>query len=195
METENITEVFAAIQKAIQTQVRVGMLPREQILAKALDAYSEIEFPEWLVPEAGRILDQAIAAQIALQASWPDETDCDRLDRAFAELEANGIVAIQNAVCCQSCAMEDVWFGIERMRAAGTPVRGYTFFHEQDTEAALLRDALYLAYGSTEKDPDLALQIGHAVQEQLEAWGFQVTWNGELRQRIKVQLLWQKRWT
>lgn len=129
------------------------------------------------------------------QEQWPQEPDCDRMERAFAELEENGIVAIQNAVCRQSCAMEDVWFGIEDMQKGGKEIRGYTFFHEQDSERALTRHSVHLAYGSIQKGKEEALKIGYEVKELLKAHGFEVQWNGEIRERIRVNLNWQKRWT
>lgn len=33
----------------------------------------------------------------AEEASWPDTTDCDRLDQAFAELNSRGIISLHNA--------------------------------------------------------------------------------------------------
>jgi len=35
------------------------------------------------------------------QREWPSVTDCDRLDRAFADLNGRGIVARQNFACCK----------------------------------------------------------------------------------------------
>ncbi len=194
MDTEAINQVVKDMREFIETKVEVGFMSREEILAVALEVYGDECPPNLLQPEANKTIENAIKTQLKAQADWPEETDCDRLDRAFAKLEANGIVAIQNGVCCQSCAMEDVWEGIEAMQEEGQEVRGYTFFHEQDTEAALTSGSVFLAYGSMAEGQNAALKIGHEVQVQLEADGFDVQWNGNIRQRIQVHLNWQKRW-
>src|SRR5262245_14896850 len=37
------------------------------------------------------------AAKAAAEAGWPAETDCERLDKAFAALNESGIIALANA--------------------------------------------------------------------------------------------------
>ena len=36
------------------------------------------------------------------QKSWPERTDCDRLDHAFSELDRRGIVARPHWTCCST---------------------------------------------------------------------------------------------
>ena len=39
------------------------------------------------------------------ERGWPETTDCDRLDRAFATLAAESVVARQHLWCCTRCAV------------------------------------------------------------------------------------------
>jgi len=50
------------------------------------------------------ILDREIQALRRDQEAWPEETDCDRLDRAFDRLKSSGILARQHYLCCDNCA-------------------------------------------------------------------------------------------
>ena len=44
----------------------------------------------------------------AAEASWPDTTDCDRLDQAFEELNSRGVIALHNAGYTMSDGISDV---------------------------------------------------------------------------------------
>jgi len=46
--------------------------------------------------------------KIAEEESWPDTTDCDLLDQAFAELNPRGIIALHNAGLTMSDGISDV---------------------------------------------------------------------------------------
>lgn len=59
------------------------------------------------------------------ELTWPEMTDCDRLDRAFNSLNENGIIALHNAGYTMSDGHEDVGHVLhERERRC---VRGYCF--------------------------------------------------------------------
>src|SRR5690348_10309272 len=63
------------------------------------------------------------------QKSWPAVTDCDRLDKAFAALRAEGILAIHNAGMTPS---EGIGEMCEQYHAAGgelSGIVGYCFYH------------------------------------------------------------------
>lgn len=138
------------------------------------------------------IVAEELRRHAAEELTWPVVTDCDRLDAAFARLEANGIVARQNFTCCQGCGSSEIWTEIEES-AAPTTVRGYTYFHMQDTESAVEDGSLHLAYGATEDAEDAAIRIGNEIVATLEAEGLAPQWNGQLSQRISVPLDWKKR--
>ena len=67
------------------------------------------EYVDWVTDEGEVTDEQAEAAfdfvreaRVAQQAGWPDEPT--NLDRAFAGLEAIGILARQDFTCCGTCA-------------------------------------------------------------------------------------------
>jgi hypothetical protein len=76
---------------------------------------------------------------------------------------------------------------------AGMTVRGYAFFHMQDTEAAVEGDGLYLSYGAVADGAGAAEAIGHAVVAALEAKGLDPVWDGEWSRRIFVPMDWRRR--
>ena len=56
----------------------------------------------------------------AAQATWPAETDCDRLDKAFADLEQHGIVARQNFSDCGTCGVAEIPAEIDAAKKSGS---------------------------------------------------------------------------
>ena len=131
----------------------------------------------------------------ALEAeSWEAVTDCDRLDSAFDALEESGIVARQNFACCQNCGHAEIWDEVEQL-SSKRDIRGYTFFHMQDTESAVEGHGLCLAYGATTDSDDEAVQIGHEVTRALRSAGLHPQWDGQLSKRISLPLDWKRRRT
>jgi len=113
--------------------------------------------------------------------------DFERVAAAFAELEADGVTARMDFACCQNCGHAEI--GDER----GDGAWGYTFFHQQDSEALAEPDAsLHLAFGvyggSADDQP-----VGQRVVAALERQGLGVEWDGTPDQRIRVAPLdWRK---
>lgn len=127
------------------------------------------------------------------QAAWPSVTDCDRLDRAFAELESRGIVCRQDFTCCGTCGSAEIGDEMAAVSATGMFVRGYAFYHMQDTEAAVDGHGLYLGYGATEEGELAAVRIGHEICDALKAQSLAPDWDGSWQTRIKVPLDWKRR--
>ena len=128
----------------------------------------------------------------AAEASWPARTDCDRLDDAFAELNAAGIIALHNAGYTMSDGHEDV--GEELHRRGRNGIRGYCFYHGQDLERAVAGEGLTLAFGDLDAEDDQKVVIGREVKQALERAGLSVKWNGDPGTRIEVcKLDWKRR--
>ncbi|MDQ7027115.1 MAG: hypothetical protein Q9P01_21875 [Anaerolineae bacterium] len=127
------------------------------------------------------------------QKTWTHETDCDKLDEVFAELDRQGIVARQNFTCCQTCGHTEIGYEIDDAMEYRV-VRGYVFFHQQDTEHVIATDKLYLAYGSVDGKEEDSVDIGYEVLAALRRARLSVDWNGMIHKRICIQdIQWQRR--
>lgn len=182
----------------IRTQVAGGFLDADEVEQSAMDCFEDDLAGEHLDPAmlkriAGVETDKAFAAQLDAQRQWPAVTDCDRLDRAFADLNQHGIVARQNFACCNTCGHAEIGDEIATAQKSGTKVIGYTFFHLQGTEGAVAHGDLYLAYSDLAGDETGGVKIGRTIVESLEQHGLVVEWNGSFDKAIRVKLTWQRR--
>ncbi len=126
------------------------------------------------------------------EESWPETTDCDRLDQAFATLNAHGIIALQNAGYTMSDGITEVSEVIEELGA--DRVRGYCFFHGQDVERAVEGGGLMVAFGDLESVSERKAAIGSEVKSVLESCGLVISWNGDPETRIEIPALdWKRR--
>jgi hypothetical protein len=178
----------------VRVQVAAGFSPVSDVVDEAVDAFADTTLaPAALREAAASLAETAMAAHLAEQAAWPATTDCDRLESAFAALDAAGIVARQHFSCCGTCGATDIHDEMDRVAKDGQPVRGYTFFHVQDTEHAVDGDGLFLSYGSVDRDKETAVAIGQEVVAALREQGLEPDWNGRHANRIGLSIAWQRR--
>jgi hypothetical protein len=178
----------------VRLQVAAGFTAVPRVVAEAVDVFADTTLaPEALREAASALAAEAIAAQLAEQESWPETTDNDRLDAAFAALETAGVVARQHFSCCGTCGAREIVDEMDRATKEGRPVRGYTFFHVQDTEHAVEGESLYLSYGAVGGDKDAGVAIGQEVVAALSDSGLHPDWNGRHANRIGLPMVWQRR--
>lgn len=189
------------IRSYVARRVAEGFDSEEDILEDALECFED-EFGESkeLTSLVNQLVGELMASHLADERTWSSETDCDRLDKAFNEMEANGIVARQNFTCCQTCGHAEIWEEVDQVRQdmeqAEQPVApsGYVFYHMQDTEMAVEDGTLYLAFGATENADDAAIRVAQQISEILRKNGLKVNWNGSLDKRICLtDFNWQRR--
>jgi uncharacterized protein DUF6891 len=189
-----LPEDFDDLHEFIRVQVAAGFAPASSIVDESIDVFADTNVPaDSLRGAAQALTDQAVAAHLEAQQGWPATTDCDRIDAAFADLAALGIVARQHFTCCGACGATEIHDEIETVEKSGQKVRGYTFYHIQDTEQAVAGEALYLSYGCLSRDKDEAVTIGHEVVEALTRHGLAPGWNGKHAHRIALPVTWQRR--
>jgi Domain of unknown function (DUF6891) len=182
------------LREFIRIQVAAGFAPADDVVEDAVDVFADTTLaPTALRGAAATLAEQAVAAHRAEQATWPATTDCDRLDAAFAALDAIGIVARQHFSCCATCGATEIHDEMDRVAKDGQMVRGYTFFHVQDTEHAVDGDGLFLSYGAADRDKDRGIAIGHEVVAALSEQGLNPAWNGRHANRIGLSIIWQRR--
>ena len=188
-----LDNVIADLRTAIHHDVAGGFVPLGDIVERAVE-YIGDEAPATTVRElAERYANVAISAHLAEQAAWPPRTDCDRLDDAFAALEAEGILARHDYTCCGTCGAAEIWDEVQDQLDAGNTVRGYTFYHQQDTESAVDGGGIFLNYGATEDSEDAITVIAQRVVAVLRTHELNAEWSGDLDKRIQVPLVWRRR--
>jgi hypothetical protein len=135
-----------------------------------------------------------VARQKAEQESWPEVTDCDRLNQAFAALRAENILAIHNAGMTPSEGIAEM---SEQYHAAGggaSGIVGYCFYHRQDMAYALKYHKLGLAYGDIDGDDRRGVEVGKRIRGALEATGLRVAWTGSIKDKLEITgFHWQRR--
>lgn len=179
--------------KEISTVVRGGFDDRDRIIEIFCE---EMYAPGELDPvEVEAAVDAAIKAHEAEKVSWPDVTDCDRLDAVFQALRPLGVLALHNAGYTQSDGYDDF-----RQAYSEAPdhdrIIGYCYYHGQDLEGAVEGRGLCLAFGpANPKEEDTrGPEVGRTIVDQLRAAGFEVQWDGTFNTRILIPTFdWKRR--
>ena len=218
--SENLTwndtsreDLRETLRNLVVGEVRLGNSDRHDILQTCLEVYIEDECPEGerdaFIRFAADELEQAAVSHAAEQAAWQYETDCDRLDRAEADLRERGILLWQVSPCCDTCTGGELPERIDEIdrRHPGfrNRVRGYAFFIDQNMAEMLAESeelSVYLGYGWFSPDdsnvaPDIyernALGVAQEVCDCLREHGFEPDWDGNFSKKIGVSLNWQRR--
>lgn len=184
---------LADLRACIAREIRAGYVPDAEIADLAIVLLADECDEAVLRFHADRLVAELLAVHRREQETWPPVTDCDRLDRAFAELEAAGIVSRQNFSCCGTCGAAEIDMEMDEAASSGRQVRGYAFFHEQDTAAAMECGRLFLSYGAIEEGENAAVAVGHEVAAALRRNGLRVDWDGRWEHRIAVPIDWKRR--
>lgn len=122
----------------IEILARGGFETEASTLETILDEYlnpDEVDADDrrWIEAEVAR----AYARKRADEATWPLETDFDRLAVAFDALDAGGIIALHRAGYTRSDGISDAAEVCHQRRERGRSSRGFVFYHGQDVEAVV----------------------------------------------------------
>ena len=118
---------------------------------------------------------RAFAAELGIT---PEMQKNSNLNRAFAALEEEGVIARQNFTCCGTCASAEIWDEIDDSREW----KGYIYFHQQDTESLAESGGTYVGFGSFlayPRDEEKWNTLRDAQKEEISA----------LHEKLSVQLL------
>lgn len=193
MPERELNDIITDMRQYVQRHVSAGFDPPSSICESAVEVFCDDAAEEVLRPIAERLTQENVRAHLREQADWPDVTDCDLLDDACEELNRLGIVSRQNFSCCSNCGVAEIGDEIQAEREAGLAVRGYAFYHMQDTESAADGYGLWLNYGAVEEGEAATVQVGQAIVEVMGRHGLATSWNGRSDTRIHVQLDWKRR--
>jgi len=184
------------LRSELDVMVRGGYQSRDEIL-EAIAELAAGEGADLDDAELARTVDLVIAGLRVEARTWPQETDNNRLDQAFARLTAAGLIARQDFACCTSCAHAEIWDEVTDPR----DWRGYVWFHRQDMERAVVGDGLYLGFGGREERSRLqrlfggrangtredSATIGHEIVQALAGAGLPAVWDGKVDHRILIE--------
>jgi hypothetical protein len=185
----------------LQRYLRAGFHSIDEAKATVTEILSDDSDPELVRSIVERVAPDCARAHEQESSAWPSFTDCDRLDAAFEELNAIGIMARHNWTCCGTCGraeMPDEFNRIDGMWD-GVPVIGYVFYHQQDSENAAEGSSLYINYGSCEEAPDeatysqMSVSIAQTACEVIKKHGLDVDWDGSISTRPRIEITWQRR--
>jgi hypothetical protein len=180
------------LEDEIDHLVRAAFLGKRRLLALVCrDMYAPGEVDK---AQVKALIAATLREVIAEQASWPEVTDCDRLDRVFAALRKRHLIALQNAGCMHTEGYDEVLVARHRRRASHTA--GYCYYTLQDAIDAQRGRGLRLSFGPLDPHEEEArgAEVGRAVVAALAAQGFETSWNGTFAERIHVpRLAWRRR--
>lgn len=201
MEQSSMAEAHDDIRNFLTRSLAIAFDDPDSLPQAAADSVSgEIDGAEAL-----RIVETLLPALKAererAMRGWPGQTDCDRLDAAFEELNAAGIMARHHWTCCNTCGRAAIPEEYERLGGfwGATPIIGYTFYHVQDSESAVEGGGICLNYGTTtqpdteEKEVAASLAVARRVCDVLCKHGLQATWDGSIERKIMVSIDWKRR--
>lgn len=178
---------------AISRHVRGGFETAADIVRIVIETVDEGETVDR--DEVDAVVAAAFRSRRRAQAGWPAVTDCDRLDAAFAALNASGVIALHYAGYTQSDGYDEVVAAFDALDDPRQAI-GYCFYHGQDLERAVDDGGLRLAFGPIDpaREDDEGPRIGRMVVDALAAAGLESAWNGSFRQRIDIPRIdWKRR--
>jgi len=181
----NETERY--ILEVIRRAVWSGFYSAERVQAIIDDVLEEGADEDMLRAAVAPEFEKKAAAEV----SWPDTTDCDRLDKAFKAAAATGFAAIQNAGYTMSDGLTDVR---ELGQRSKKKLSFYCFYHGQDVEGAVDGGSLFIAFGSLSNDDNAKQKAGRRLVGILRDVGLEVDWDGDAEQRIRLPSFdWKRR--
>ena len=172
------------VREFARSAVRSGLLSEQELYDEVLLAITA-ELPDVEAPAAvARTWIGEFREELRRDAAgWPETTDHDRLQEAFAQLEAEGIPVLQGC--------EDHWAAKARLQAAGEPPRGIAWFTQPDVwhavDEGMLEvnlwhaDTANVAPGDALLDRVIAVFAGHGLEAHFDEG------------RIEVTASWQRR--
>ncbi|MGW2176899.1 DUF6891 domain-containing protein [Streptomyces sp. NPDC001732] len=191
-EPEPVPEVPAEIREQLEERIRVllrcGYGTIDGLSRAAEDYLVKDGVRPVTLAQARQLVERLWLERVEEQRQWPEVTDADRLERAFARLEGDGITARENFTCCRSC-------GLAEIRDAGREdARGFVFFHMQGAESVASGYGLSLYYGGFDRSEETTAAVGREVVRALDEAGLTVEWDGSPDTAINVVGLdWRKR--
>lgn len=177
----------------IQEDVSIGFYSHEDIYERVWDLFTYDGFtiePSWL----SSVVSNEMKLHENRSLEWSESTDFQKLVKAFNSLRKLGVVSLHHAGFTKQDGDYDCCVLLEELSDLGYLLKGYCFYNEQDITA--VNDnmgTLHIGFYSKESNEQEAIIIGQLIIKELQAVGFETSWNNSVDQRIAINnFLWQK---
>jgi len=186
-------EIRDHLLSAISLAVRSGLGTETEVI-EGIEQRVEDELGDsdpQLVRELEAEARRLLAAQHAEELTWTGPSTNEAIERAFEELNENGLVALENAGYTQS----DGWSDAKEVAGdRDAPPRGAVFYHGQDLAQGVAGEGLYLTFGAYADGEEASLAIAREVCETLASHGVETSWDGSTKTRILIPPFpWRRR--
>lgn len=196
---EDVARCRDWLEQLVSIDCRSGLYDEASILAALEDVMvgelGEVD-PAMLATLAPRVR-RELEARASEERSWTERTTNDRIDDAFADLDAREILTAQ-------ALGSTMQHGFALIAEAGmerdATLRGVAFYHRQDLERGVVGQGVAVAFGgwSDEGGPDARKarqrELGREIVHVLRHHGLDVRWDGSENTRIQIApFAWQKR--
>jgi hypothetical protein len=126
--------------------------------------------------------------------------DKSRLNALFRRLRKDGLMARQNFSCCMSCGCFEIAtdYGDLRDQGQGEALKGYVFYHKQDTDGLKRTGRLALRFGQLGcyrgekemkyKGPLTAEQVADLIVTACKDLKVKYEWNSDVNTVIALDL-------
>eukprot|EP01112_Ceratiomyxa_fruticulosa_P011536 TRINITY_DN3131_c0_g1_i2.p1 TRINITY_DN3131_c0_g1~~TRINITY_DN3131_c0_g1_i2.p1 ORF type:complete len:239 (+),score=37.69 TRINITY_DN3131_c0_g1_i2:188-904(+) len=197
-EKKEASELISEFSSLFRKKLRAGFETDKQILRNACEELlEEKKSVSKYKKVAKKILEYEIKIFEIEQQTWPSETDFDRLEKVYTDLESQKILCRHNYGYTGYEGNTRLKGEYEEIvKKGGDPPIGYVFYHKQDTEFLINPNPadMLFNYGSFKKSDDKSmLAIGKKLADCLRKHGFVVDWDETLAKRVSKTMLWRKR--
>ena len=181
------------VHDSIRHYVWCGVYLRDDVRLFIRDDYPDL-LAEDHDGEIGKLIDDEFREKAVAETQWPEETDCDRLDRSFDELNQEGIISLHNIGCQYADGLAAVAQEHQRRGGEKSGYVGFCFYQRQDLDGAVRGHGLQLTMGALDGDDKQAVEVGRRVQQKCETCGLQVQWDGTAKGPLMLHpLTWMRR--
>lgn len=175
----------------VQIEIQFGFDDVATISENILDMFYDVDDfdSKWL----HRVISEQFAIHQKASLQWKQPTDFDRLRTVFDQLNKEKIVSLHKAGFTRTDAEHECREIIDELDGLGIKATGYCYYHIQDLERAMKEKILFIGYDSIDYNDEIAIAIANRIIVLLEENGFQTSWNGSVKTRIKIENIhWQK---
>ena len=142
-----------------------------------------------------QFIDEAINLDdLEIELINSSNSNFSKLEEVFTQLAKKGIIAIHNCGYDIEEGVNDAFELLVHLKNNKMDCEGFCFYTFEDIEEAIFEDKLRITFGDFENNQEKALEIGNIIKNILEAFNFNIIWDGTLNEQITIEPFnWDKK--